>query len=387
MNPPAVILGMSATGLAIARSLSDIGVDIYGMDQYDWEIAYHSRWIKKLPFSFLKPDERLATHMINWAKELPKRPVVFFAADPYIEFAARYYDALKDYFVFTTYDLPFMAHQIMQKDRFYKLCQEKDIDLPKTILPEEIDRIEDVDMRYPIILKPVYSHKARKFLGGKKVIVINNRAQLLEIWGKIPDDIGGFMLQELIVGPEENLWTVAMLTDNDGNLIAALSGQKLRQYPVDFGSATLFKTKTNEQLVEHAKEVNKRLGLRGIVSHEYKFDPESGKYLMIEINPRTSLWWNVCKQAGVDIIGLAYKYNVYGFVPKHLPEQRDDVTWQYLIRDLAAIAKRGTIRPDVWIDALRPKDSYAVIELADPKLSLYYPIYAGVQGLRYARKR
>ena len=385
--PSAVVLGMSATGLAIARSLGPRGIRVYGLDFRTWEVGYKSRWVKTLPFSRLSPDKRLAERLLEWSRTLEKPPVLFPAGDPYVRFLGEFYGVLKDYFTFLPGDPAFAGERILSKENFYRLCQEKGVLIPETFFPQDEEQLFDIEVKFPVILKPRFSHLARQVLHGEKVIVVRNKEELVKAWRAYSSRVGGFIVQRLVFGPEENIWTVAMYVDREGNTAAWLTGQKLRQYPVDFGSATLFRTKTNEELAQLAMDVNLRLGLKGIVSHEYKRDPVTGSYYMIEINPRVSLWWGVCKKAGVDLIWRAYADTV-GLPVEPINQQKDGVVWQYLIRDIAAVGKRKkNLKTSVLKGLFEPKDVYAVMDVRDPFPGMWCPVQAGIQAWQILTKK
>jgi predicted ATP-grasp superfamily ATP-dependent carboligase len=62
--------------------------------------------------------------------------------------------------------------------------------------------------------------------------------------------------------------------------------QKIRQLPKRSGTGIVVKSIVNHDLTEPSKVLLKQLGFSGISEIEYKRDFRTGKYYLIEINPR-----------------------------------------------------------------------------------------------------
>ena len=69
----AIVLGVSPTGLAVARSLAPRGVRVYGVDSVRQEIGHYSRWFRRDPRIWHLPagDELLEAHKEKRAVAAP----------------------------------------------------------------------------------------------------------------------------------------------------------------------------------------------------------------------------------------------------------------------------------------------------------------------------
>ena len=83
----AVLLTLSATGLAVARSLGAHGVRVYGVDRTGTEIGHFSRWVTRdQRIARLPPTTELLEGLLALAAEQRERPVLYVAGDPYLDF-------------------------------------------------------------------------------------------------------------------------------------------------------------------------------------------------------------------------------------------------------------------------------------------------------------
>ena len=64
--------------------------------------------------------------------------------------------------------------------------------------------------------------------------------------------------------------------------------RKIRQFPVEFGIGTTMESFHDPLVKRIGLDFMENIGYRGIGSIELKLDDRTGKYMMIELNPR--LW-------------------------------------------------------------------------------------------------
>ena len=186
---PAVVFAMTATGLAVARSLHRRGVAVYGVDSKKWEVGHHSRLVRRPPFAFETPGSELARAVVEWAARQDLPPVLFPADDPSCDFLSSHHEALREACLLPEGYHPEVASAFVDKRAFYRRCLELGEDLPPTLFPEDLQDLKNqLDaLRFPAILKPAHSHLWRKRFGGKKVLVVQSRDELLETFEALGD--------------------------------------------------------------------------------------------------------------------------------------------------------------------------------------------------------
>ena len=82
---------------------------------------------------------------------------------------------------------------------------------------------------FPAIFKPVAS-LAFKRRFGRPVLVVPSRDELIEVYRRV-DDCGTLMLQEIVPGGDDELYTVGSYLDAASRPLAVFTGRKLRQHP------------------------------------------------------------------------------------------------------------------------------------------------------------
>jgi D-aspartate ligase len=87
-------------------------------------------------------------------------------------------------------------------------------------------------------------------------------------------------------GPETDIYVFAAYFDKSASPHGIFTGQKIRQYPIGFGTTTMMKTTYKPELVEMSVEFLKKLGYQGLCDVEFKYDRRDDTYKIIEINPR-----------------------------------------------------------------------------------------------------
>lgn len=122
--PPAVVLGLSPTGLHVVRTLAQSGVAVTGVSA-ELQAGCFSR---HLVDRIIEPDEgrrleRLCARFSAPGSPGPLRPALIPTSDQDIDFIIAHADRLERHFVFQESYRDGMAERIMTKESFYELCE------------------------------------------------------------------------------------------------------------------------------------------------------------------------------------------------------------------------------------------------------------------------
>jgi D-aspartate ligase len=338
-NPPTIVLCLSPTGLSVARSLAPRGVAVYGIDNIRWEIGHFSRWVRHVPeFAFLPPGDDLLRALITFGKVQKKRPVIFNAGDPYIDFISHNHKALEEYYILTDSMCTEVNSIILNKKTFYTSCQELNIPVPLTFFPEDESDVKEIAkyIRYPAIVKPVHGHITRTLLRGKKLIEVNNKNALFSWWLKIKDWGTNSVLQEVIEGPESNIVVAGLYMDRAYRCRSLFTGRKLRQYPPVYGSGSYMESEWLPEVADLSINILQALKYHGVCGTEFKWDIRDCRWKLIEINCRPTLWFALTRAAGIDVVWDAYCDLIGRPNNISIGTQKNGVRWQLWIRDIAS---------------------------------------------------
>ena len=220
---------------------------------------------------------------------------------------------------------------------------------------------------------------------GKKVLLALHREEYLRIVRDLPEGVGGWVIQEVIPGPESNILLLAGYFNRNSDPVEIFTARKLRQYPPGFGSASLVQSETDVEILEKSTRFLKEVGFKGVCGTEFKRDPRDGKLKIIEINPRPTLWFHLSNASGKRIVEMACRDLVGMSVEPSLP-QIDGVLWRYGLKDFYskcfyALKSKGFVflPPEIPAELGRNGRTWAVYDSQDPS-----PVY--VEPLNYLRK-
>lgn len=302
--------------LPIIRSLGQCGVEItacFGFGKYPsrfQDIIKCSKYIKKsIFFDEANYENSLIEALMTHGKSQNFKPVLFISSDQDLEIISRNRQQISDYYHFS---LP--EHDLIDK----LLCKEKFIDLainyklpiPKSKKINDINNILSAvnNFNYPFIIKPSWRNNDWLFkFKSEKTFYIKTREDLLYLASRLKNIKTNFLIQEIIPGPESNIFCVFAVLDKHSEPIEIGTCRKIRQYPKDFGNTSIAELISNKEIEELSRKIFKKLKLIGYASIEFKFDPSVEDFKIIEITPnRFNRQFMV-----TNIIGLNLPFSLY----------------------------------------------------------------------------
>ncbi|MEM7784721.1 MAG: hypothetical protein AAF623_15330 [Planctomycetota bacterium] len=377
-NPSAIVLGASPTGLAVVWSLGPQKIGVHVADYQSDRPAFASKFRQGKPITG-STDEQVIDAVINIAESLPEPPIVIPTSDAMVLALVNYRDKYKGKLITFPAIESGLAEPIVDKASFYKMCLDNDVPTAKTAFTNSVDEILGLadEFQFPLLLKPVFGHLWRDRLKGKKLLVAQDRQQLEKTVEKFGDDASGLMVQELIPGSEKDIWVGAMYRGLEGKRDVCFVGQKTRQYPVDFGSASYATSIYVPEVEEASWKFLEGIDYRGICGTEFKYDRRDSQYKMIEVNPRPTLWFHLAKSAGVELLHYAY-CDLAGLPKPEIKKQKDGVHWCLRDKDILTWGhhlKKFDVNPFSLLTTFSPFNHGGLISLSDPGPFLSLPMY------------
>jgi len=379
-SPLAVICGASATGLGVGRDLGRRGVSIVFADYESFRPGFSSRYTAgHEPGIVAESEGDLIQQLVALGERQEQKPVLFQTTDQMVLTVAEHREQLKDCYHIADSTRNGLADVVTDKKSFYELCIRHQVVTPRTVFPETFDDALAVrsEFEFPVIIKPIHGHLWRERLKGKKLLTADSPEQYERLLEKFSDDIGDLMIQELIPGPESNLWVGGLyMRQADGEPGAIFTGRKLRQHPPGFGSASLADASQNDEVVRLSVSFLKDIGYRGVCGTEYKFDERDSRYKMVEVNPRQTLWFALIGAAGIPLNYYAY-CDLAGFPLPEAGKLREGTKWILFEKDLITsigYMLRGKLGFFCWLGSYRKIRVHAVMSLRDwkPMFSTLY---------------
>ncbi|MEL7500621.1 MAG: hypothetical protein AAFN77_23715 [Planctomycetota bacterium] len=321
-------------------------------------------------------DEQLIQRVIEAAQTEATPPIAIPASDAMVLALVKHRDQLADHALMHPSLTSGLAAEVVDKQSFYQQCLDADVATPQTAFPEDVEsliRLGD-QFQFPLLLKPVFGHLWRERLKGNKLLVAETQSEFIAMVESFGDDATGLMVQELIPGTEKNIWVGAVYRGTGGEHDCCFVGQKVRQYPPDFGSASYAKSQFVSEIAELSWKFLDAVDYRGICGTEFKYDARDGQYKMIEVNPRPTLWFHLVASSGVELLYQAYRDLAGDRI--EVDTQREGVAWCFQDKDILTWwhhFKRLNFAP-LWT-TFAPWNHGAVIKWSDPMPALKIPFY------------
>jgi predicted ATP-grasp superfamily ATP-dependent carboligase len=178
-----------------------------------------------------------------------------------------------------------------------------------------------------------------------------------------------FVVQEHIPGGEDCVYSFHAYVDGRGRVLGHFMGRKIRTYPHRAGVSTYLELVDEPELARVGRDVLARLELRGVVKLDFKRHPDTGRYYLLEVNPRYSLWNHLGAASGVNLPLLAYR-DLAGLPVAPAREATIGVRWLSLADDARTfvrhLAPRGELSVLGWLASLRGPKVFDVFAWDDP---------------------
>lgn len=277
----------------------------------------------------------------------PSLPV-FPTADPDLEALTLIARSLDPGLALTIPD-PALVERLIDKRTFDVLATEHDLPVPRTwrpASPAEMDTLAQ-EAPFPLIVKPAFpfnwpASMARLFRG-RKAIVAQTPAELQALADQLGDDVHAVLVQQYLDGPDDLHYDVHAFIGRDGRVGGTFTGRKWRIYPPHAGSGAFIEAVHEEALEQTTVQMLQRLGFSGIANVNYKRDPRTGRFWLMEINARVSQWSIFTTRMGVNLPWLAY-CDALGLAPGAALPRRYGAFFVDLYADLRALPTYRALR-------------------------------------------
>src|SRR6202140_4540793 len=249
---PAFILGLGPNGYGHARSLARLGVPTIGFYYSRQHFGRFSRLLRAYPVARSLSPEQLADVLVQKAASFPSQPVLFPASDEFAFLVAEAREQLAERFAFH-WNGAGTALKLFNKAEMIRFCQQTGILCPRTHITNTAEDIRPAAeaFAFPCVVKPLRSFRTA-FPCGRKNYVTESVRDLVRFYERYPDLVGATLWQEVIDGPDEEIYQCNVLIGRSGELRATCGVRKLRQYPPGFGNMCFGRTEINGTVVSES---------------------------------------------------------------------------------------------------------------------------------------
>lgn len=304
--PPAVVCDASfVNGLTAIRSLGRMGAPVFAVDHRPSALGFRSR--HAMPVAAPDPGADPAGYaalLRELGDAIGSSSPILPTHDPPVNAIARHRDELGDRFRYPFPDRDTLALVQSKREQLARAAA-ADVDIPDTAHPRSGAEAvaEATRIGYPVLVKPSNPDGFRRRFR-RQAFRCENPEELARAYA----DAEPFepMVQELIPGGDDELYTVGSYVAADGTVLGLFGGRKLRQSPPGIGTCRVGEALWVQETVDAALRLLRAFHFHGVSQVEFKRDPRDGRFKLMEVNPRLWLWHGLAAALGVDFARIAY---------------------------------------------------------------------------------
>lgn len=332
----AIVVGCNVNGLGVIRSLGLKNFRITALYYDRLDFAHASKYVfEKIIIPNPGAEEEKFVDFLIRNSGKWRDALLIETNDEALIAVSKNKEKLEKHFKIATPEWE-VLRRFIEKPETYRLAEKCGVPYPKTFLPRTLDELNKIkdEIAYPCLLKPVLSHEFMSTFKSKNFEVSNSDELLMKF--RLCQRSGHeVMMQEIIPGPDSNIFQCLMYISSNGNSNAAFLDRKIRQNPPKFGVA---RVAISEDAIPQIRKFTERMlkegGFRGVAHSEFKKDPRDNEFKLMEINGRTSRSNWLATYCGVNLPWITYM----DLVEKEQIEVTDykkGVYWIELYQDVA----------------------------------------------------
>ncbi len=302
-----IVIGCAMPGYAVIRALANKNIYIIAITNHEKDIAHFSKYVSEVAH-YSRPDKE-DDEFVPWLMDNAHRwegALILETSDSKAVTLSQNKEILSRHYRIATADWEILS-LFIEKEKTYALAEKCNVPYPRSIPLLDLDDIRKIsEARYPSILKPVRSFEFVSAFHVKN-FTVNNEDELREKFKLCMDAGQSMILQEIIPGPDENLYKLHGYVNSQGQMVGKFSYEKLRQSPPQFGVMRVgISTEKNHEVEELTQRLLKHANYRGYFNSEFKKDPRDGIFKLIEVNCRMPRGGMLPTAAGINYPWLIY---------------------------------------------------------------------------------
>jgi D-aspartate ligase len=370
---PAVVFGQLHAGLALTRALGREGVPVHGIALDEHEFGLRSRYLQSKRLAGSDED------VLELLSSFSERPVLFPERDEHVAFVLRNWDAAHELADVPLPDDPEIVIRLRRKERLPAEAAAAGVQAPGTVLARDEETIRAAGLQPPLLVKPVEGQEfALAF--GEKAVVAPDADAAVAAWRRAHEHGFDTIVQELIPDSHDFVFSLLTYIGRDGEPLASVTGRKVRQGPLRFGTSAVFEARREPEVEEQGLRLLRHVGYKGFAHVELVRDPRDGALKLVEVNTRLPIWAGIAMSRDFNLARIAYD-DLTGRPARANGAAPDGVSWIYMAKDVwvsAQMARRRELRPGQFLSHYLRRNKVRAVFAADDPL----PALASVAYLR-----
>lgn len=378
-----VIFGGHIQALGLARQVATKDREVVLLVEDKHQIARYSRAVSKT----------IICGIDDWqsnieALELPNRGTLLFPTnDEAVEWLCRHYAEYKERFALGVPE-PKVIELFNNKRTAYRYAAAHNVPCPECWYPDTITEVEALSgsLLYPVVVKPAIMYSFHATFG-KKAFRCDNADELMSAYKRIANTnypLESILIQEFLAGGPKHLYSYGVMAA-DGQVLASIEANRIRQNPMDFGNSTTFAVTCDISEIE-AQSVKLLAETKyfGLGEVEWMWDERSHQYKFLEINTRAWKWHTMSNMLGFSFIRAMIDYFDGKTPVTDNPSpvtHSNQVAWVERLTDWTVVAKEilhGRMKLQDVVRSYKIPHESAVWHCADPIPAVMYVLLSPI---------
>ena len=322
--------GLWRKSLSVIRSLGKAGFKVIVLGDTwlttgFWSRFAHSR--SRGPLASADP-EGFIQHLHMVVTQCPEKPVLVPMEEASLLALAEHQDRFAEYAYFLFPDLD-KLRIALSKRQTMALAQQLGLPFPVTVASDDIDTFVESALAFPheeLVLKPIRGS------GSMGVIYLSRGDLHAEGLRQHWEAHGPLLIQERVPAAGEAIGA-SLVMDREGTCLACFCHKRLQQYPPTGGPSTSRVSIQHPEVAAMSTRLLQALDWRGVAMVEWKMHPETGRPMLMEINPRFWGSLELGMRAGVDF-PLLYAKAARGETAAPVKDYTEGVRCRWMIGDI-----------------------------------------------------
>ncbi|WP_064743669.1 MULTISPECIES: carboxylate--amine ligase [Actinomadura] len=290
--------------LGAIRSLGRAGVRVHAILESRRNPVARSRYLHR-GHPWAPPAQRpsaLLGHLRMIGERIPGGPALLLPVDDAgAIFAAEYADALAPRFVVPPQD-PDVPRRVADKARLLAACEEHGIPAPESRVPAARGEVDDAVKALGL---PIIAKWARPWLlprGLRSTTLAPTADDVHRLFATGADHDAGPLVLQRRIPPDGGDWFFQGYFDAARTCRYGGVGRKHLAHPPQAGHTVAGEWVDNPEVRDLAVRAAGLLGCRGLVDLDFRRDPATGDYRLLDFNPRLGAQFRLFTDArGLDL--------------------------------------------------------------------------------------
>ncbi|GJQ59811.1 MAG: carboxylate--amine ligase [Candidatus Scalindua sp. AMX11] len=368
----AIVVGMDdLRGVYVARTLAQYGIYVIGIAKDRNSVGCKTNACKEIYIADTMNVDFIET-LTSIGPKLKEKAVLFPCMDRSVLMISQHRNKLKEFYHVLLPDHD-TVEILMDKVRFYQYADKHGILIPKTVFVEKREDLEYAlsILQFPYVVKPP-SSKLPQWVQKTyiKAFKVSHRSELYDVFENYSSLVDSLIVQEWIEGTDSNLYSCNCYFNRDSQPVASFVSKKIRQWPPRTGETCLGQECHNDTVLQESIRLFKTVNFQGLGYVEFKQDPRTGQYYILEPNiGRPTARSAIAEASGVELLYSVYCDAVNKPLPCNLKKRVSGIKWVYLRKDFMSSIhywRRGDLSLIQWINSYRGKKIFALFSITDP---------------------